>query len=274
MDSLPLRHLGNQQNWASRKCNVRKAGCSPPCSAALKKGRTDAELEGLFKAASSKSLNCLCSESKQKGELQLVPSALCLKVAQSCLTLWDTWTKTAHGILQAGILEWIAFPFSRGSSQPRAQTQVSHCRRLLYRLSHRGSPRILEWVAYSFSSGLSQPRNRTRVSCIVGGFFTNWAIRESQCHLKLQIYCDPLTSTSHSFYGVIRVNYSSIKLEICRTRWQRSRWTWSTSLSMDSPGIHLQTQKCMQKTSWEQTRVPDQWKRIYRPMQNSVGQRN
>ena len=173
VDSLPLRHLGNQQNWASRKCNVRKAGCSPPCSAALKKGRTDAELEGLFKAASSKSLNCLCSESKQKGELQLVPSALCLKVAQSCLTLWDTWTKTAHGILQAGILEWIAFPFSRGSSQPRAQTQVSHCRRLLYRLSHRGSPRILEWVAYSFSSGLSQPRNRTRVSCIVGRFFTN-----------------------------------------------------------------------------------------------------
>ena len=32
----------------------------------------------------------------------------------------------AHGILQARILEWIAFPFSRGSSQPRDRTQVSH----------------------------------------------------------------------------------------------------------------------------------------------------
>ena len=32
---------------------------------------------------------------------------------------------TDHGILQARILEWIAFPFSRGSSQPRGQTQVS-----------------------------------------------------------------------------------------------------------------------------------------------------
>ena len=32
---------------------------------------------------------------------------------------------TAHGILQARILEWAAFPFSRGSSQPRDQTQVS-----------------------------------------------------------------------------------------------------------------------------------------------------
>ena len=30
------------------------------------------------------------------------------------------------GILQARILEWVAFPFSRGSSQPRDQTQVSH----------------------------------------------------------------------------------------------------------------------------------------------------
>jgi len=33
---------------------------------------------------------------------------------------------TVHGILQARILEWVAFPFSRGSSQPRDGTQVSH----------------------------------------------------------------------------------------------------------------------------------------------------
>ena len=32
---------------------------------------------------------------------------------------------TVHGLLQARILEWVAFPFSRGSSQPRDQTQVS-----------------------------------------------------------------------------------------------------------------------------------------------------
>ena len=48
---------------------------------------------------------------------------------------------TVHGILQARILEWVAFPFSRGSSQPRDQTQVSP---------------------------------------IAGGFFTNWGIREVQ----------------------------------------------------------------------------------------------
>ena len=45
---------------------------------------------------------------------------------KSCPTLWDPMDYTAHGILQARILEWVAFPFSRGSSQPRDRTQVSH----------------------------------------------------------------------------------------------------------------------------------------------------
>ena len=53
-----------------------------------------------------------------------------------------------HGILQARILEWVAIPFSRGSSQPRDRTQVyPHCRQILYPLSHQGSPGILELVA-------------------------------------------------------------------------------------------------------------------------------
>ena len=49
-----------------------------------------------------------------------------VKVAQSCLTLCDPMAYIVHGILQARILEWVAFPFSRGSSQPRDRTQVSH----------------------------------------------------------------------------------------------------------------------------------------------------
>ena len=50
---------------------------------------------------------------------------------------------------------------------------------ILYQLSHHGSPRILEWVAYPFSRGSSQPWNQTRVSCIAEGFFTLWATREA-----------------------------------------------------------------------------------------------
>ena len=47
------------------------------------------------------------------------------EVAQSCLTLCDPMDSSLHGILQARILEWVAVAFSRGSSQPRNQTQVS-----------------------------------------------------------------------------------------------------------------------------------------------------
>ena len=48
-----------------------------------------------------------------------------VKVTQSCLTFCDTMDYTVHGILQARILEWVTFSFSRVSSQPRDRTQVS-----------------------------------------------------------------------------------------------------------------------------------------------------
>ena len=62
-----------------------------------------------------------------------------VKVTQLCMTLCDPVDYTVHGILQARIPEWVAYPLSRTSS----------------------------W-----------PRNRTGASCIAGGLFTNWAIRE------------------------------------------------------------------------------------------------
>ena len=84
---------------------------------------------------------------------------------------------TVLGILQARILEWVAFPFSRGSSQLRDWTQVSVLQADSLPAEPKGSPRILEWVAYPFFNGSSRPRNRIGVSCIAGRFFTNWAIK-------------------------------------------------------------------------------------------------
>ena len=55
---------------------------------------------------------------------------------------------------------------------------LPHCRYILYCLSYQGSPRILEWIAYPFSRGTSQPRSQTGVPCIAGGFLTSWATRE------------------------------------------------------------------------------------------------
>ena len=46
-------------------------------------------------------------------------SVMKVKVTPSCPTLCDTMDYTVHGILQATTLEWLAFPFSRGPSQPR-----------------------------------------------------------------------------------------------------------------------------------------------------------
>ena len=48
-----------------------------------------------------------------------------VKVAQLYLTLCDLMDYTVFGILQARILKWVAVPFSRKSSQPRDQMQVS-----------------------------------------------------------------------------------------------------------------------------------------------------
>ena len=83
-------------------------------------------------------------ESYVLGSKSPVCHLLKVKVTQSCLTLYDPMDYIVHGILQARILEWGAFPFSRGSSQPR---------------------------------------DRTQVTGIAGGFFTSRVTREAHCHL-------------------------------------------------------------------------------------------
>ena len=71
-------------------------------------------------------------------------SQLKVKAAQLCPTLCDPVDYTGLGILQARILEWVAFPFSREPSQPRDRTQVSHIQVDSYHLSYQGNPRILK----------------------------------------------------------------------------------------------------------------------------------
>ena len=77
----------------------------------------------------------------------------------SCSGTFDSVTATLQparllstGVLQASIVEWVAMPSSRGSSQPRDQTQVSCVVGTFFtHLGHQRSPRILEWAAYPFS---------------------------------------------------------------------------------------------------------------------------
>ena len=91
--------------------------------------------------------------------------------------LYSPWTspgqKTGVGSLS---LLWGIFP-TQGSNPG-----FPHCRWILYQLKHKERPRTLEWVAYPFSSGSSPPRNQMRVSCIAGWFFTSWATAEAHMH--------------------------------------------------------------------------------------------
>ena len=95
-------------------------------------------------------------------------------MAQSCLTLCDPMDYTVNEILQARILEGVAFSFSRVSSQPRDQTQVSCIAGRFFISWATGEAQEYWSGSHPFSSGFSWPRNRTRVSCITGRFFTNW----------------------------------------------------------------------------------------------------
>ena len=65
-----------------------------------------------------------------------------VKVTQSCPTLCNPMHYTVHGTLQARILEWVAFPFPRESSQPRDQTQDSRIAgRFFTSWATRGAPK-------------------------------------------------------------------------------------------------------------------------------------
>ena len=63
------------------------------------------------------------------------------------------------------------FPFPRGLPNPGIKPRFPALQVDSLPAEPQGSTRILEWVAYPFSRGSSRPRNRNRVSCIAGGFF-------------------------------------------------------------------------------------------------------
>ena len=95
-----------------------------------------------------------------------------VKVTQSSLTFCNHSPCQNTGVGSCSFLQGI-FP-TQGSNPG-----LPLCRWILYQPSHQGRPRILEWVAYPFSRGSSWPRNQTRVSRIAGGFFTSWATGEA-----------------------------------------------------------------------------------------------
>ena len=106
-------------------------------------------------------MDSLPSDSPEK------PSWSKVKVSQSCPTLCDPMDYTVHGILQVRILEWVSFPFPRGSSQPRDGTQVSH---------------------------------------IAGRFFTSWATKEAQEYWSIKRWVKELEVEASGGHGTAITN--------------------------------------------------------------------
>ena len=112
----------------------------------------------------------LQSEPPEKPKSEVKWSKSCSVMSDSLLPygLYSPWNSPGQNT-GTGSLFSLQGIFPTQGLNPR----LPHCRPILYQLSHQGSPRILEWVTYPFSRGSSRPRNWTRVSCIAGGFFTN-----------------------------------------------------------------------------------------------------
>ena len=84
------------------------------------------QMASLPLAPSGNPLVCMCALLKSISRAHqhlLLSYQVKVKVTQSCPVLWDPIDYIVHGILQARILEWVAFPFSRGSSQTRDWTR-------------------------------------------------------------------------------------------------------------------------------------------------------
>ena len=149
----------------------------------------------------------------------------------SCVQLFETpWTKqVVYWILQARILEWVAFPFSRGSSQPRNQTQVSHiagefftswttgkhkntgvgilslhqwifptqesngdllhCRWILYQLSYQGSPILENSVSSAFTLTVPNTKHVHDKSTCFAFAFICWN-NDSMGWMKIKPLCN------------------------------------------------------------------------------------
>ena len=97
-----------------------------------------------------------------------------VKVAQSCPTLCDPLDYTFHVILQARILEWVAFPFSKGSSQPRMEPRSPALQVDSLPAEPQGKPKNTGESSLSLLQGIFPTQESTGVPCIAGRFFTNF----------------------------------------------------------------------------------------------------
>ena len=112
------------------------------------------------------------------------------------------------GILQARILEWVAMPFSRGSSQSREIKPTFPTLQADFSPSEPpGKPKNNVVGSLSLLQGIIPTRNQTEVFCMAGRFFTSWAIREAWIIGRCP-YVNKLSPIQSFYYLNTGVQYS------------------------------------------------------------------
>ena len=155
---LPAGQRESTRQWGSRESEQRKTGrmwCLE---------RQDKRV-----LREEKQLTVLSTPRSHMNQAKYLNSVLCL-VTQSCLALFilmdSHQASLSMGILQATILEWVAMPSSRGSSQPRNQPGVFYIAGVVYQLSYQGSPSQLYLMVDTNPAGFQEctcHRNRNNL---------------------------------------------------------------------------------------------------------------
>ena len=119
-----------------------------------------------------------------------------MKVAQSCLSFCDRGLpgSSVHGILQARILEWAAVSFSWGSSQPRDRNQVSCIVGEFFTIWAMGKTRN---TGVGILQEIFPTQESNWISFVAGGFFTSWATRDKTYRKRYIVRAGYLLSRSH-----------------------------------------------------------------------------
>ena len=193
--------------------------------------------------------NLICRKSWVITELPgTLKESLKVKVVQSCPTLCDP-MDCVHGIHQAKILEWAAFPFSRGSFPTQGLNPgLPHCRRILYQLTHKGRKSLKSKWNINKTFGIWLPPSDPGWVAIKGVLDGIWDIRGwVKLSQKLWALGNRSTVSQISYlepsFSLFRsvVSMAETWTQLSCPKPTRSLWSLETYLSYQQPGLHSRT---------------------------------
>ena len=156
-----------------------------------------------------------------------VMCAICVKVAQSHPTLCDPMDYTVYGILLARILEWVAFPSSRGSSQSRDQTQVSYIASRFFTSGPPGKPKNTGWGSPSLLQWIFLTQELNQGLLLFRQILDQLSYQGSpvitSAYLRLLIFlpailipaCASSSPAFHKMYSVYKLNKQGDNIQSC-----------------------------------------------------------